>query len=308
MFTILGAGGTISNELAAELAAHRIPFTLVGRHPVPIHGATTRVADLTDAAQTDRAVEGSSVVVLCPGLAYDVRVWAEQWPAIMTHTIDACKKHRCRLIFFDNVYALGKVSGAMTEATPPNPVSRKGEIRARIAAQLMEEVRAGNLEAMIARAADFYGPHCKTGFPNVLLFDKMAAGKRAQWLVNDAVPHSYTFTPDCGKALLLLSQSAQAWNQIWHLPTAAPPLNGRELVTLAARIYQVRPRYTVIGRSMIGLAGIFNRLMYELKEMLYQNDLPYIFDSSKFEKAFDFRPTPYEEGFEMVAASGKTGS
>src|ERR1039457_5167717 len=79
-----------------------------------------------------------------------------------------------RLIFFDNVYMYGKVAGAMTEDTPFNPVSRKGEIRARIATSLINEWKAGRLTAMIARAADFYGPNAKTGIPNVMVFDPMS--------------------------------------------------------------------------------------------------------------------------------------
>jgi len=51
--------------------------------------------------------------------------------------------------------------------------------------------------------------------------------------------------------------------------------------------------------------GIFMRLMYEMKEMLYQNDSDYIFDSSKFNKAFNFQPTIYKEGFEITAAAYK---
>ncbi|HVZ97923.1 MAG TPA: NAD-dependent epimerase/dehydratase family protein [Chitinophagaceae bacterium] len=303
MFTILGAGGAISNELSKVLAENKIPFTLVSRHPVSIYGAATKVADLTSASQTNEAVRGSSVVVLCPGLPYDIRVWTKQWPAIMANAIEACEEHNARLIFFDNVYMLGKVNGPMNEETPVHPTSKKGELRAKIAEQLMDEIKAGNLYAMIARAADFYGPDCKTGFLNALIFDKMIVGKRSQWLINDNVVHSYTFTPDCGRALYLLSQSESAWNQVWHMPTAAPPLTGKELIDLAAGIFNASPRHTVIGKGMISIAGIFNRLMYELKEMLYQNDSTYIFDSSKFNKAFNFIPTSYEEGFKIVAAS-----
>ena len=39
--------------------------------------------------------------------------------------------------------------------------------------------------------------------------------------------------------------------------------------------------------------------------MLYQYDRPYLFDSSKFEKAFNFQPTPYDVGIRAVAAAEK---
>ena len=47
---------------------------------------------------------------------------------------------------------------------------------------------------------------------------------------------------------------------------------------------------------MVRLIGWFNPLVGEVYEMLYQNDSPYLFDSSKFERAFSSpaRPTPKE--------------
>ena len=209
------------------------------------------------------------------------------------------------LFFFDNVYMLGKVTGAMTEATPYNPVSKKGELRAKIATQLMEEAKAGNLTAMIARAADFYGPNCNTSLLNLLVFDKMAKGKKAQWMVNDKVAHSFTFTPDCGQALWMLSQNENAWNQIWLMPTAAPALTGKEIISLASKIFNAPDKDFIIGKGMIAMLGIFMRLMYEMKEMLYQYDSEYIFDSTKFNKAFNFQPTTYKAGFEIIAATYK---
>ncbi len=40
--------------------------------------------------------------------------------------------------------------------------------------------------------------------------------------------------------------------------------------------------------------------MKELKEMVYQYDREYVFDSSKFEKGFDFVPTSYKEGIKEI--------
>ncbi len=176
-------------------------------------------------------------------------------------------------------------------------------MRSKIATQLMDEAKAGNITAIIARAADFYGPGCKTSVLNSLVFDKMAKRKTAQWMGNDETMHSFTFTPDCGKALWLLSQNEDAWNQIWHLPTASPALTGKQIIHLASAIFKVPCKHSSIGKGMIGTLGIFMRLMYEMKEMYYQYDSLYIFDSSKFNNAFNFIPTSYKDGFEIVAAS-----
>src|ERR1700683_1982549 len=158
MMTILGAGGPSGNELAKLQAADNTPFRLVGRNPKPVAGGALFPADLADRDQTIQAVAGSTVVHLLAGLKYDLGVWRELWPRIMANAIEACKRAGARLIFFDNVYMYGKVAGPMTENTPYAPCSKKGEIRAKIATALMNEVQGGGLRAMIARAADFYGP------------------------------------------------------------------------------------------------------------------------------------------------------
>ena len=45
--------------------------------------------------------------------------------------------------------------------------------------------------------------------------------------------------------------------------------------------------------------------MKEFKEMAYQNDRDYFFDSSKFENQFDLKPTPPEEAIKEVIAALK---
>jgi len=306
MITILGAGGAVGNELVKLLAAKNQRFRLVGRNPKATPGATETVAaDLTDRDQTIRAVAGSRVVHLLVGLKYDHRVWQDMWPRIMSNTIEACKRAGATLIFFDNVYMYGKVSGPMTEETPFNPCSRKGEVRARIASTLINEWKSGALTAMIARSADFYGPDTQNAVTNLLVFQPLARKRKASWLVNDAVPHSFTYTPDAARSLMQLAERTTAWNQTWHVPTTPSPLTGREFVALAAKEFGVAPRYRVLSRPMLRVVGWFDSLVAESYEMLYQSARPYLFDSSKFGREFGFSGTPYAEGIRTTAASFK---
>jgi nucleoside-diphosphate-sugar epimerase len=307
MQTILGAGGAIGTELVKELAHAGQPVRLVGRNPKPVQGATEALsADLSDLDQTIRAVSGSTVVHLLVGLKYELRVWRELWPRIMSNAIEACKRANAKLIFFDNVYMYGKVSGPMTEETPFNPCSKKGEIRGQIVTTLLDEIRAGKLNAMIARSADFYGPHARTSVANILVFEKFAKGATASWLVNDSVPHSFTYTPDAAKSLAKLAASEVAWNQTWHVPTAANPPTGKEFVEIAAKEFAVEPKYRVLSRPLIKLAGLFDTDIRGSYEMLYQYDSTYLFDSTKFSKAFSYEPTSYAEGVQRVAAIYKS--
>jgi len=303
MTTILGAGGAISNELGKLLAARHTPYRLVGRNPNPLPGSEICKADLADREQTIRAVAGSSAVFLLAGLKYDLKVWQDLWPRIMANTIEACKRAGARLAFFDNVYMYGKVDGPMTENTPYAPSSKKGEVRAKVATALMDEVKAGGLSAMIARSADFYGPGAQNGVPNLLVLDPLSKGSRASWLVSASVPHSLTFTPDAAQGVVMLAERNAAWNQVWHLPTAPDPPTGKEFIAMAAKAFGVAPKYRVLSRPMLRVAGWFNPLVSESYEMLYQSDSAYLFDSTKFAQEFGFAGTSYAEGIRIAVNS-----
>ena len=54
---------------------------------------------------------------------------------------------------------------------------------------------------------------------------------------------------------------------------------------------------------MVRVFGWFDPVVGEIHEMLYQNDSPYLFDSSKYAQAFGFAGTPYAEGIRATAAS-----
>ena len=191
----------------------------------------------------------------------------------------------------------------MTEATPYAPCSKKGEIRVRVATMLMDAAQRGEVQATIARAADFYGPDTSHGIPNLLVFDTLARNAKASWLIDAKAPHSLTFTPDAALGVAMLAERESAWNQVWHLPTAPDPPTGKELIRMAATELGIAARYRVLHRPLLRLAGLFNGELGELYEMLYQYDSPYLFDSSKFAREFGFAGTPYAEGIRIAAAS-----
>ena len=297
--TILGAGGFAGNALAHELISQNITVRLVSRNVHAIQGAESIKGDLLSASETAEAVRGSDIVYLCVGLPYDSRVWQELWPRVMQNTIAACKLAQAKLVFLDVVYMYGKVTGKMTEDTPYRPCSKKGDIRAKVATMLENEMRQGALQALIARSADAYGPYAgSTCIPHLLVFDRLMHGKRAQWLVDARKQHSYTYTSDCAKGMWLLANQADAYNQIWHLPTANPGLDGRAFVELAAREMGVSPKYFVLKKPMVRIAGLLDRKYVEAYEMLYQSEADYSFDSAKFEERFGYSPKPYDEGIQ----------
>lgn len=302
MHTILGAGGPVANALTRELSNNNETIRLVSRKAIQSAGKNTswEKADLLNAGEVLKAVKGSKVIYLTAGLVYDKKIWANQWPVVMQNFINAGKETGARLIFFDNVYSYGLVKGAMTESTPYNPTSVKGGIRAKIATQLMDEAAKGNIRASIARGADFYGTENQNGILDVMLLDKYAKNQKAQWFGDVSKLHNFSYIPDMGKGMFLLGQNPDSDNQVWHMPTAAP-LKGIEFIEMAARAYNIDPKYMAVKKYMLQIFGLFNKTVNELVEMYYQYDHDYNFNSDKFEKAFNFKPTTYEEGIKLMS-------
>ena len=306
MQTILGSTGVIGKELAKTLPQYTNKIRLVSRNPKKVNDGEELVsANLLNSDEILKAVEGSEVVYLTAGIQYDIKIWRRDWPVIIKNVIEACKKNNSKFVFFDNVYSYGKVDGWMTEESPVKPDSEKGKVRAELNKMIMHEVKQGNLKAIIAKAADFYGPETLISFVNIMVFENFKKGKKAQWMLDENKKHSFTYTPDAGKGTAILGNTESAYNQIWHLPTNRNVLTGKEFIELAAKAMGVKPEYMVVKKWMTQMLGIFSKVIKESVEMLYQNDSDYLFDSTKFKKAVNFTPISYEEGIINTAKSMK---
>jgi nucleoside-diphosphate-sugar epimerase len=308
--TILGSGGAIGYELAKALKAYDTDIRLVSRNPIKVNESDQLFkADLTKADEVLAAVEGSSIVYLTAGFNYSVKTWRATWPLVMRNVLDACKHHHAKLVFFDNIYMYDENHlNPMTEETPMNPPSKKGMIRKEIADMLFEEVKKGNVKALIARSADFYGPSIeKNSVLTETVFKPLYQGKKANWFDSLKYKHSYTYTPDAGKATALLGNTDEAYDQAWHLPTASNPYTGKEWIDAIAKAMGKKAKVQLAPKWLIWIMGLFNPLMKELVEMFYQYDRDYVFDSSKFENHFKQKATPYDVGIKAIVEKDYNG-
>jgi len=305
MQVILGAGGAIGTELAKELKKYTQTIRLISRNPKKINEDDELMScDLTNREMVHNAIKGADVTYLTAGLKYDIKIWEQQWPMIMDNVISACKSNKSRLVFFDNIYVYNPEKlNPMTEETEILPSSKKGRVREKIAQMILDEIKKGTLKAMIVRSADFYGPGIQNSVFIETVFNNLKAGKKAMWMCSPKYLHSLTYTPDAAKATALLGNTDSAFGQVWHVPTA-PPLTGEEWIKKAANELGVKSGIQVVPKFMVRVLGLFNPIMKEFVEMLYQYDRHYNFDSSKFESVFQLKPTPVDEAMKQIVNAG----
>lgn len=303
MQTILGASGQIGRELARSL---KRDFTddirLVSRHPTRLHDTDQLYsADLLDRQQTLRAVEGSRIVYFTAGLPMDTRLWVAQWPVMMAHVIEACAAHGARLVFFDNTYMYPQTAQPQTEATAFQPFGEKGRVRAQIACMLLDAMAQGRIETLICRAPEFYGPGLTQSITNATVIEPLKAGKKARVFLRDDTLRTLIFTPDASRAMALLGNTPDACGQTWHLPCDDARLSYRQFIELAAEVFDVPPRYSVLKPWQLKLAGLFSRTIRDAAELLPRYTVDNIFVSDKFKQRFpEFEVTRLRQGLESI--------
>jgi len=309
--TILGASGQIGRELALHLkqGGFTNEIRLVSRKPQAVNESDQLCgADLLDAAQAMRAVEGSRIAYLTVGLPMDTQLWVQQWPILMRNTIAACAAHRVKLVFFDNTYMYPQTAEPQTEATPFQPYGKKGEVRASIARQLLDAMRERRVEAMICRAPEFYGPARTQSITNTMVIDNLRAGKAAKVFLSDSTLRTLIYTPDAARAMALLGNTPDAYGQTWHLPCDDNRLTYRQFVSLAAETFGVPSRHHVIRRWQLWLAGLVNKQARDAAELLPRYAVDNIFVSDKFKLRFpDFPVTTLGDGLAAIGDEPSTG-
>ncbi len=303
--TILGSGGAIGIPLARELKSYTGKIRLVSRNPKKVNDTDELFpADVNDLSQIDKVIAGSEIVYVTVGFEYRTKVWQKTWPSFIREVVKACRKYDAKLVFFDNVYMYAKTAiPFMTEASPIMPPSEKGKVRAKVLEIILNEVEQNNLKALISRAADFYGPDNRNSALSIMVIDNLRKGKKAQAFGDISKIHTYTYTPDAAKATAILGNTADAYNQVWHVPTTKEKITNFDWIGLIAKELNKEPKVQTVPTWMLHAAGLFIPMMKEFPEMVYQYENDYIFDSSKFEKRFGIYATSPKDGIKRTLES-----
>jgi nucleoside-diphosphate-sugar epimerase len=308
LHVVLGAGGGTGGAIMRELVGQgrRVRAVTRGGRAAASYGALPPAsfedvaADVTRREQLRRALEGADVVFHCAQPAYTR--WPQEFPAMTRGILAATAAAGAKLVFADNLYMYGPVDGAMTEETPPVAQTKKGKVRAQMAAELLEAHRDGAARVVIGRSSDYFGPGGLTTVLGERFFRAVLEGKKAQWFADLDQPHTMGYLPDMARAFVTLGERPEADGQVWHTP-AAPALSGRQYVELAARVAGTQARPAVLGPGMARMLGLFMPVLREFPELMYQYERPFVVDASKFAAAFGpFAVTAHEDALRTTLA------
>jgi nucleoside-diphosphate-sugar epimerase len=292
---VLGASGGTGRSIVDELARQGRRVRAVSRGAISglPAGVEPVRADLYDPADAARAVAGSSVVYHAAQPAY--AQWDGNFERLNASIADATATAGARLVFADNLYMYGPGGSPMTEETPQRATDRKGTLRIRLAADLLARHKRGQLEVVLGRSSDYFGPYGENTGPGERVFGAAVQGKSAGALGRTDVPHSFSYLPDLARAMIILGERDGSAGRAWHLPVTDP----MTVRAFLERIYAVAGaplKIQLAGPLTVKVIGLFVPVMREVGVVLYQWQGPWVSDWSAFETAFGpFERTPLDQ-------------
>jgi nucleoside-diphosphate-sugar epimerase len=252
--------------------------------------------DARDPAFSAAVAEGAAVLYQTLNPPYPE--WSAQFPLLQAGVLAAAEAAGARLVSMENVYMYGRPAGRLlTEDRAYEAHTTKGQLRGRMARELLAAHDAGRVEVAIGRASDYFGP--RGGAQSNLgdrVFPAARAGKTATVLGDPDQPHTYTYVPDIGEGLAVLGEHPDAPGQVWHLPNDPDTRTTRQLVDIVYRhAGHPRGRLRRLPPVLLRALGLVNPTLRELVEMEYQFEEPFIVDSSKITNKLGVEATPVDE-------------
>lgn len=270
-------------------------------------------ADAMDASAVHSAGAGASHIYNCAHAPY--HQWERILPALYANMASAALQEDAVLAVAQNLYMYARGLDVIDDQARVDPPSRKGRIIQRLHARLEEAGARDGLRWTAVRASDFYGPGAteQSLFGTVRFLDPLFAGKPAMLIGDIDQPHTFTYVGDYGRALAVAALAPQAHGRAWIVPNDRT-LSTREVAGLFFSAARRSPRIRRVPRAGIALAGLFDPVIREVLEVLYQKEEPYVVNGSDFRAAFHMDPTPLEEGVKRTLEwyepfrGGRTGS
>ncbi|WP_433798516.1 NAD-dependent epimerase/dehydratase family protein [Actinomycetospora sp. CA-084318] len=296
---VVGASGGIGRAVVAELARRGLPVRAVSRRDPQVPGAESVAADATDATAMRRVCVDATAVYHCVNPPF--ASWRSAFPDATRALLAAAGAAGARLVFADDTWMYGRVDAPMREDTPARPVAEKGVLRAWLAEMVLAAHARGEVETVIGRAPELWGPGVES-LLGAWLFAAAACGGTARWPGDPDLPMTAGYAPDVGAALVDLALAPDgASGRVWHTPVP-PPSTGREFVAHLAAAAGRPVRLGRITPAMVAALRLVSPVAREGAQLLYQFDQPFLVDDSAFRAVFPTTATPWEEGIAATLA------
>jgi nucleoside-diphosphate-sugar epimerase len=277
--------GQVGRALVAALRDRGLQVRAVSRErPNDLAtGIDWWAADASDPDASTKAAKGAAAVYQCLNAPY--AQWPQRFPPLQRAVLTAAARNDAVLVSLENLYGYGPTARPLTEDLPLAATTVNGRTRAAMTAELLAAADAGDARIVIGRASDFFGAGATESTLGTHVFANAVAGKRADFLGNPDLLHTYSYVPDIAAGLVTLGTDDRALGQVWHLPGPETVTTRRVLEIIAREVgHSVGVRS--VPKLVLRAWRVVSPMMRSLAETAYQFDEPFVLDTTKYRSTF----------------------
>ena len=293
--TVLGINGHVGHAIANAMQAAGWQVTGFGRsNKQPIPGVAFHKGDASSVSDIAAAVAGADVVVNALNLPYPD--WYEgRAEAQLAGVLEALGTSGKTLLFPGNVYNYGASDRQMTPELPQRPETPRGAIRVRMEQMLAEAAARGDIQAIILRAGDFFGPEASNDWFDLVMLREAGKGRFAK-IGAPGVKHAWAYLPDLARAFEKLAWHRAEFGAFETFHFAGTFVTPEEMASAVVAAAPVPLKVSSFPRIIFTVMGLFDPMMREIGKMGYLWDHPMQLVDPRLEAILgpDFA-TPFDE-------------
>ncbi len=297
---ILGATGGIGGEVARRLVARGWRVRALHRNP-DNQGREARLLWTQGDAMSERevvaAAQGASLIVHAVNPP-QYRNWGQLVLPMLDNTIAAARVSGARILLPGTVYNYGPDAlPHLDEASPQNPVTRKGRIRVEMERRLRAAADGGT-RTLIVRAGDFFGPQAgNTWFAQGLV----KPGRPVATMTypgRRGMGHQWAYLPDVAETMIQLVEREGALEtfSLFHMDGHWDDDGTKMIAAIRRAVGTPNLKVSSLPWGLLRLASPFVPLFRELGEMRYLWQAPIRMSNARLVAALGREPhTPLDD-------------
>lgn len=301
---VLGPNGGIGGEMLRQLVANGWKVRALKRGlgvASRCDGAIEWIdGDAMQALDVGRAAEGCSVIVHAvnpPGY----RGWSKQVLPMIENTISAATAQGATIVLPGTVYNYGPDAfPVLHEDALQRPLTRKGKIRAEMEKRLREASEGGNVQVIVVRAGDFFGPGARNNWLSQGMVKPGQVPAEVKLPGAPGVGHQYAYLPDVAATIIALICKRDQLPAFANFHMAGHwDHDGSEFGRAIQRVVAAHgaqpPKLKAFPWWLIRLAAPFNETLREMMEMRYLWQRAVRMENQQLRKVLGAEPhTPLE--------------
>ena len=265
---VLGVNGHIGHAVAQAFVNAGWDVTGMARsdkHKTPgvryVKGDSDSVEDMR------RAIGDTEVVVNALNMQYDQ--WFEgRMEAQMGRVLEAMGKTGKTMLFPGNIYNFAADSDVLTPELPQNPPTPRGAVRVRVEQMFQDAAARGDLQVIMLRAGDFYGPKVTGDWFDQVMMTSIKS-RKVSLMGTAGVGHSWAYLPDLGRAFEALAAVRSTLGEFERFNFAGNHVTPEQM---GAAIQNAAPVPLKIGRMpfiFLRAYGLVDPIVREVAKMRY---------------------------------------